>query len=71
MARKQPTGGLNRGQTAAVKPEMSREEPQERTQANDATLLNAAIYEQNKKGANLYETHPVGGTGLEPVTSCV
>ncbi len=61
-------GGVNRGQTVAVTPEIGRKERQEKKHGEDTTLLNATIYEQNKKGANLYESHPMGVTGLEPVT---
>ncbi len=61
-------GGLIRGRTVAEMPEMSRKEPQEKKQREDVTLLQASRYEQKKKDANLYETHPLGVTGLEPVT---
>ena len=61
----------NRVHTTDASPEMSRQEPQEEKQGEDLTLLHAALYEQNKKGANLYETHPVGDIGLEPTTSRV
>ena len=59
-------GGLNRGRTGAVTGQMSSKEPQEKKQGGDTTLIEAMVYEQKKKGANLYDSHPVGPAGLEP-----
>ena len=57
--------GTNRGRTGAVRGKMSRKEPQEKKQEKDTTLIEAMVYEQKKKGANHYETHPMGRAGFE------
>ena len=58
----------NRVHTTGETPEIKRRESQEKKQGDDVTLLHASIYEQKKKGANLYETHPMGDGGFEPTT---